>query len=149
MLKINKEYMKEVFDACNAAYFGGELKCRKFGTFRTHIESGDHILGKCLCDMERRKTKIWVSSNALWDEDSFREVMMHEMIHLYNAQILGKVDCFPFVHGRRFRRKAKEIEREYGIKVRALSEVYIKKEKVPTTSFGKMMRHFQLVSGLF
>ncbi len=148
-MKINKEYLKEAFDKYNAAYFGGQLKCRKFGTFRTHIESGDHILGKCLYDKERGKSKIWLSSNALWDEDSFREVMLHEMIHLYNAQILGKVDCFPFVHGRRFRRKAREIEREYGIKVRALSDVYIKKEKVPSTSFGKMIRHYQLVSGLF
>ncbi len=146
MEKISNEYIKELFDRYNVEYFKGELVCKKFGTFFTHIESGDHILGKCLC--EGMKSKIWISSNALWDEDSLRDVMLHEMIHLYNAEILGKPDHFPFFHGRRFIRKVKELEKEYGIRVKILSEVYIKKEKVPSTCIGRKMRHIKIVTGL-
>jgi hypothetical protein len=147
MEKITKEYIEKLFDRYNEEYFRGELTCKKFGTFFTHIESGDHILGKCFC--EGKKSKIWISSNALWDEESLKDVMLHEMIHLYNAEILGKADTFPFFHGRRFRKKKREIEKEYGIKVKKVSEVYIKKEKVPSTWIGKSMRHIKLVTGIF
>ena len=142
MRKVTKEYIKEVFDECNRLYFDNQLKNCKFTTFRTQSRS------KGFVNMKNVKGKIHgrmgIATNVLWTEDSFKEIVIHEMIHLYNEQIEHK-HCAIIGHSWHFRRKLKQLNKKHGMKMTITHHnVYIVNEKIPSTFFGKLMRRIKI-----
>ena len=108
MIKVTKEYIKEVFDECNRLYFDNQLKNCKFSVLRN--SPNNRSLGRCDTIKKNGKIlgRIWIAKNVFWTEDSFKETVIHEMIHLYNEQI---EDSSPAIlcHTWHFRRKLKEL----------------------------------------
>ena len=84
MREVTKEYIKEVFDECNEKYFNNELKNCTFSLFNTK-----RTKGFCYFKTVNGKThgRIGIAKNVIWNEDTFKEMVIHEMIHLYNKQI--------------------------------------------------------------
>lgn len=140
MREVTKEYIKEVFDECNEKYFNNELKNCKFAVFKT--ERG---LGFCYHKKVNGKIygRIKIAKNVHWTEDTFREIVIHEMIHLYNRQI-EHVSATWFCHNWHFRRKLKELNKEYDLHMTICHpNIYCIKEKVPSTFLGKLMRRIR------
>ena len=140
MRKVTKEYIKEVFDECNKLYFDNQLKNCKFTTFRTNRCKG-------FVNTKKINGKIYgrmgIATNVLWTEDSFKEIVIHEMIHLYNVQVEHK-DCTIIGHSWRFRRKLKQLNKKYGMKMTICHpNIYVVNEKVPSTFFGKLVRRIR------
>lgn len=144
-MKITKEDLKVRFDEYNRLYFGGKLgKCtfsaRKIGSFGFYFfktaKSG------------KLESRITLTTNVNWTEDSLRDVLVHEMIHHYVVTIDGCkwVDGWSwyglFGHGKHFRRQVRRIERENGLKIyiHGYPALYHKHEKIPTTTWGKFVR---------
>ena len=111
MIKVTKEYIKEVFDECNEKYFDNQLKNCKFSVFET-----TRARGSCYFKKQNGKLhgRIWIAKNVLWTEATFRELVIHEMIHLYNGQIENSFVPL-FGHSWKFRRKLREFNQKYKI----------------------------------
>ena len=144
MRKVTKEYIKEVFDECNRLYFDNQLKNCKFSVLRN--SPNNESLGRCNTIKKNGKIlgRIWIAKNVFWTEKTFRETVIHEMIHLYNEQIEDSSPAFLW-HTWHFRRKLKELNKKYGLNIRICHlDVYSIYEKIPSTFFGKLMRRIRL-----
>ena len=86
--ELTKKDIKERFDKYNKMYFGGQLgKCEilwglvnnaDYGAYHAHEkEDGLH-------------SRIWVGRNTIWTEEGLRELLVHEMIHMYVRTVEGK-----------------------------------------------------------
>lgn len=143
MREITKEYIKEVFDECNRQYFDNQLKNCKFSVLRNGPKT--RILGRCNTVRKNGKIfgRIWIAKNVLWTEETFKEIVIHEMIHLYNEQIEGSHASI-FWHTWHFRRKMKGLNKKYGLHVRLCHpDIFRTYEKAPSTFFGKLVRRIR------
>ena len=148
MRKVTKEYIKEVFDECNRLYFDNQLKNCKFSVLRNSPNT--RSLGRCNTIKKNGKIlgRIWIAKNVFWTEETFKETVIHEMIHLYNEQIEDSSPAFLW-HTWHFRRKLKELNKKYGLNIRICHlDVYSIYEKIPSTFFGKLMRRIRLELGI-
>lgn len=148
MREVTKEYIKEVFDECNKKYFNNELKDCKFSVLRNSPKIKS--LGRCNTQKKNGKIlgRIWIAKNVLWTEKTFRETVIHEMIHLYNEQIENS-HPFLFWHTWQFRRKMKELNKKHNLNITLCSpNIYRTYEKVPSTFFGKLMRRIRFELGI-
>jgi hypothetical protein len=111
---VTKELLKEQFAAYNTLYFDGKLGKCGFSFFSKNIT----FLG-WYCAKEdsrgRPNDKIWIGTCVKWTEEGLKRVLIHEMIHMYVHRIEGHRYDGIFGHGRRFRREARRIRKEYGI----------------------------------
>ena len=140
MRKITKEYVKEVFDDCNRLYFDNQLKNCKFSLFITERRKGYCYFKKVNGKIHGR---IGIAKNVNWNEDTFKEMVIHEMIHLYNKQI-ENISPSCFCHNCHFRRKLKELNKKYGLHMTICHpNIYCIKEKVPSTFLGKLVRRIR------
>ena len=140
MRKVTKEYIKKVFDECNEKYFNNELKNCKFSLFYTKRTKGFCYFKKVNGNIHGR---IGIAKNVIWNEDTFKEMVIHEMIHLYNKQI-ENISPSWFCHNWHFRRKLKELNKEYDLHMTICHpNIYCIKEKVPSTFLGKLMRRIR------
>ena len=118
--ELTKKDIKERFDKYNKMYFGGKLgKCEilwglvnnaDYGAYHAHEkEDGLH-------------SRIWVGRNTIWTEEGLRELLVHEMIHMYVRTVEGKRMDGLLGHGRRFRRHCRRLKRDYGLLIRIHSD---------------------------
>ena len=63
------------------------------------------------------KDRIWIGTCVKWNETLLRDVLVHEMIHLYNHRIDGRKHDGLLGHGRYFRRQVRRIKKQFGINV--------------------------------
>ena len=144
-MKITKEDLKVRFDEYNHQYFNSVLPQCEFSVIKLSC------LGRYMFSSGKngkRKYRIGLTCDVNWTEDSLRDVLIHEMIHHYVVAIddCKGIDGFCwyglFGHGKRFRRQAKRIKREHGLKIHIHgdSNLYHKNERVPTTRWGKFVR---------
>jgi len=144
-MKITKEDLKVRFDEYNRLYFDSVLPQCEFSVIKLsclgRYMSSSGKNGKC-------KNRIMLTSDVNWTEESFRDVLIHEMTHHYVVAIDGckGIDGFSwyglFGHGKRFRRQVRRIKREHGLKIHIHgdSNLYHKNERVPTTRWRKFVR---------
>jgi hypothetical protein len=113
-MKVTKELLKELYSEYNAKYFGGELGRCDFSFFPKNII--------CLGSYQKKedakgriKDKIWIGSFVKWNETLLQQVLLHEMIHVYNTRI-EKCRWYGILgHGRCFKRHVKRLRKDYGI----------------------------------
>lgn len=86
------DYLKEKFKKYNHLYFNDILKLPVFS-----FECKDHIAGEFRCRFVRKDgqwklthKRIHINGNILWNEQTLRSVLIHEMIHYY-VQLHKKV----------------------------------------------------------
>ena len=127
-MEITKELLKQKFVEYNKLYFNNELSmCRftytymrdTFGRYMTHTTPKGEKIGH-----------IWISKSIDLDEEMFKELLVHEMIHHYVHTIDGvSFDGF-FCHGRHFVRQVKRIKKQYGLDILICSpQWHFKREK--------------------
>jgi hypothetical protein len=115
-MKITKELIKERFDEYNQIYFSGVLgKCRFY-----LLPKSRSILGKYNGQEDKNRKpidRIGIGTSVIWNEDLFKRVLIHEMVHMYNTRIdKCRLDGV-LGHGRRFRREARRLKKEFGIDI--------------------------------
>ena len=88
-MKVTKELLKELYAEYNQTYFGGVLGECEFHLFPKTIG----FLGAYREGVDRKgkpKDKIWIGTCVKWNETLLRDVLVHEMVHLYNHRIDGR-----------------------------------------------------------
>ena len=115
-MKITKELIKERFDEYNQIYFSGVLgKCRFY-----LLPKSQSILGKYNGQEDKNGKpidRIGIGTSVIWNEELFKRVLIHEMVHMYNTRIdKCRLDGV-LGHGRRFRREARRLKEEFGIDI--------------------------------
>ena len=138
---ITKELLKEKYDEYNKLYFDGKLgKC----VFSLLPENTSY-LGMFTVKSDRNGERFgWIRLGKciLWNEEIFKNTLIHEMIHMYNHLVEGGLaDTWPFNglfwHGFFFKRQCWRIKRKYGLKINANIRIrnnfiYVRKELTPS-----------------
>lgn len=109
---ITKELIRQKYVEYNHLYFNNELPRCKFSVYNTKEELGLYT-----------RDSIWIarypknlSKTAVWTEELFKEVLIHEMVHHYVVAVKNK-RSFLCPHGLRFRRKCWELKRLHNIDI--------------------------------
>ena len=112
--EISKIGLKERFDHYNRLYFDGKLgKCDFFW-----LLSKPGFYGKYATSQDKNgkiKSKIGITRSVKWTEQSLKELLVHEMIHMYVTTIEGKSYDGLLGHGRRFRSHCKRLKEDFGL----------------------------------
>lgn len=129
-MDITKDLLAEKFNEYNNLYFEGKLeKCEFRRTLKSSSAFGMYR------EYEKRgkiQKVIFIGRNIEWTEETLKETLVHEMIHMYVSTIEGKKFDGILGHGRRFRWHCKRIKRDYGLIIKAHSNFeYTKKELKP------------------
>ena len=106
-MEVNKAIIRDLYKEYNKLYFGGVLslcdchyiKLDAFGRYTN----------------QNGKGKIWITNDVDWTEETLREILVHEMIHHYVKNILGKNEYLFFRHGFRFRHMMRKLNKEFGL----------------------------------
>jgi hypothetical protein len=131
-MKITKELIKERFEEYNHRYFAGVLgKCKFY-----FLPKSQPTLGKYNGQEDKNGKhidRIGIGTSVIWYEELFKRVLIHEMVHMYNTRIdKCRLDGV-LGHGRRFRREAKRLKKEFGIDIdtRKMKVEFINSEFYP------------------
>ena len=129
--ELSKDELKKRFEELNVLCFDGELGRCGFSLFSRNISH----LGWYQDRNDKNgkpKDKIWFGTSVKWTNELLEAVMVHEMIHMYVYRIEKcKYDGL-LSHGRRFRRKCKQIKKAHGIDALTLPKVeFINKDFYP------------------
>ena len=123
--------VKKRFDTYNQMYFNGELgKCCFYW-----LVNGD-TQGKYNLDEHRKnkpQSRIGISRNVRWTDETLRDVLVHEMIHMYVTTVEGKNIDGLLGHGRRFRKHMNYLNKHYGLNIK-IHERFDLIHKVPEPS---------------
>lgn len=128
MIIVTKEEIKKRFDEYNKLYFGGVL-----GKCRFHVlPSTNTLLGRYYesCSGKGKETidHICIGTCIYWTEEDLKDIVLHEMIHMYVRTIEHRRGGL-FGHGWRFRRQIRRLRKDYGLNVHILLPDYYKKLK--------------------
>lgn len=129
-VELTKADIEERFDRYNKMYFGGKLgKCRFFWLTRTGGDYG------CYTPQPSKNgliSKIGIGRNTIWTEDNLRELLVHEMVHMYIRTVEGKRFDGLLGHGRRFRAHCRRLKKDYGIVIHIHCENFGLIDKKPS-----------------
>lgn len=115
-MKVTKELLKELYEEYNQTYFDGVLGKCEFSLY----PKSTGFLGSYRDRYDRNgkpKDRIWIGTCVKWNEPLLREVLIHEMIHMYNRRIDGRKRDGLLGHGRYFRKQVRRIRKQFGIDV--------------------------------
>ena len=122
--------MPEMFWECNQQYFGHQLRTPKFGLMHSYRYLGrfEHRWGEKNKPVKKRHMVILMSDYFDFDEETFRSIMVHEMIHYY-LYLNDSSDCSVFSrflrffgfknsdHGPKFMEMAQKLNEQYGLNI--------------------------------
>ena len=77
--------MPHMFWECNRRYFDHQLRTPKFGLMHSYLTLGKfaYFWGEKKKPVKKRYMAILMSDYFDFDEETFRNIMVHEMIHYY------------------------------------------------------------------
>ena len=145
-MKVTKGKLEQLFNEYNKLYFEDKLYYCKLMVVHSTGPVGWYV-----CDSKTKYGKlcgtIYIATNVDWTEENLHNVLIHEMIHHYVAQIDGHPHCDGYTwyglfgHGTHFRAQCKRIKRDFGltIHIHGGPRIYLKEQKAPTTRWGKMI----------
>ena len=122
--------MPHIFWECNQLYFNNKLRTPKFGLIHTYRNLGkfEYRWGEKKKPVKKRHMVILMSDYFDFDEDTFRNIMVHEMIHYY-LYLNSTSDCSTFSrflrvlgfknsdHGPEFMAMAESLNQKYGLNI--------------------------------
>lgn len=108
-MKITKEFLKYKFKEYNEKYFNGILENCRYSVIPLK-SIGTYVYD----DRKKIPGHIYLTSKIDWNDDFFKETLLHEMIHHYIKTIEHKEGGL-FGHNWRFQRQCKRLLKEYGI----------------------------------
>ena len=122
--------MPEMFWECNQQYFGHQLRTPKFGLMHSYRYLGrfEHRWGEKNKPVKKRHMVILMSDYFDFDEETFRSIMVHEMIHYYlylndssECSVFGRFLRFLSFknsdHGPEFMEMAQKLNEQYGLNI--------------------------------
>ncbi len=122
--------MPHMFWECNRLYFGHQLRKPQFGLMHTfrYLGKFEYRWGEKKKPVKKRYMAILMSDFFDFDEETFRNIMVHEMIHYY-LYLNGTSDCSVFSrflrfvgfknsdHGPEFMAMAQKLNEQYGLNI--------------------------------
>ncbi|MBR4722853.1 MAG: SprT-like domain-containing protein [Muribaculaceae bacterium] len=115
--EVTKDGLKERFDRYNKLYFWGKLgKCDFFW-----LATGPGFCGKYAEKKAKNgkiSSRIGITRSVRWTDETLKELMVHEMIHMYVSTVEGKAHDGVLGHGRRFRAHCKRLKNDFGLSIR-------------------------------
>ena len=131
-----REILYELFDKYNKMYFNGELgKCRFYW-----LISGS-TYGKYNFETKKNgkiESRIGMSRNVRWTDETLRDVLVHEMIHMYVTTVEGKHFDGLLGHGRHFRKHMKRLNKTYGMNIMVCNDLELIVDKPKDGLLGKI-----------
>ena len=121
-MKLTKEKIRNLYKKYNHLYFDDLLP-----NTLSVVLNNEHAIASVVCAKERKTKKIkvalWLSDKYEWSSLTLRDVILHEMIHVYVYVKIGHLPYFR-QHGINFKRKMKSLNKQYGfnITVKATSD---------------------------
>ena len=133
MVKVTKYILEDLFEEYNKLYFEGKLSKPQLATYL-----GESTMG--IFNVSERhgmvRTKILIARNVRYTQEDLRDVLIHEMIHLYVYQEIGPGlrQKKPFID------KMNELNAQYGLDIRKdsrhLKDKFIRRKKDKTSLTG-------------
>ena len=122
--------MPRMFWYCNEHYFNHELPNPKYGVLHSYSTLGrfSYNLGDKNKPVKKCYRAIFMSDYFDFDEETFRNIMVHEMIHYY-LYLNAPSDCSVFSrflrffgfknsdHGPEFIEMAQKLNEQYGLNI--------------------------------
>ena len=122
--------MPHMFWECNRLYFGHQLRKPQFGLMHTfrYLGKFEYRWEEKKKPVKKRYMAILMSDFFDFDEETFRNIMVHEMIHYY-LYLNGTSDCSVFSrflrfvgfknsdHGPEFMAMAQKLNEKYGLSI--------------------------------
>ena len=135
MVKATKYILEDLFDEYNKLYFEGKLAKPQLATYL-----GESIMG--IFNVSERhgkvKTKIMIARNVRYTQEDLRDILIHEMIHLYVYQEIGP----DYGYKKPFMDKMNELNAQYGLDIRKdcrhLKDKFIRRKKDKTSLTGRI-----------
>lgn len=110
----NIENITNAFKIYNDAYFGGFLPLPRFGVLHSYRICGCLEWSDITRNGDLVNPIIKVTDYYELDEETFRNILCHEMLHYY-------LMCLHFgeggKHGKWFKKKAKQLNDKYGLNI--------------------------------
>ena len=105
-----------------------------------------YYLGQYVCGRPNHYFSIHIARTPgmgikHWTKSMLREVFLHEMVHAYVEEIIGR-RLKMFGHAFKFRRECRRLRRDYGERVHVSVYPHV---PPPTTLRGKLWRPFALL----
>ena len=113
LISLTKEELRQRFEQYNKDYFNNSLGNCEFHFLNKNIS----ILGKYNEKKNSRGkiSQIWIGRNIVWTDELLKNVLIHEMVHMYNFTIDKCKFDGVLGHGSNFRRQCKRLKQDYGI----------------------------------
>ena len=122
--------MPHMFWECNRLYFDHQLRTPKFGLMHSYRTLGKFAFqwGEKSKPVKKRYMAILMSDYFDFDEETFRNIMVHEMIHYY-LYLNDPSECSAFSHflrlfgfkssdhGPEFMAMAQKLNEQYGLNI--------------------------------
>ena len=120
MIQITEKTLKDKFMEYNDLYFGGKLPLPVLTTHRSFF-----VYGQFRCNLHApgsrvRNAKISMSCYYDYDDDEFRDILVHEMLH-YRLNMSRKYDGK--VHGPMFLAEADSLNMKFGLNITVKPEL--------------------------
>ena len=126
MVKVTRYVLEDLFDQYNKLYFEEKLVKPQLATY-----IGESTMG--IFNVSERhgkiRKKIMIARNVRYTQEDLRDILIHEMIHLYVYQEKGP----SYGHKKPFVDKMNELNAQYGLDIRKncrhLRDKYIRRKK--------------------
>ena len=115
-MKVTKELLMKLYDQYNETYYGGVLGKCEFSLIPKTI-GGLGRYQNWVDSRGKERDRISIGTIAVWNETLLRDVLVHEMAHMYVRRIDGRKHDGLMGHGRYFRRQVRRIKQEFGFDI--------------------------------
>lgn len=127
-----KSDLSKLYDEYNEMYF--DVRLGKCGFFWLNKSEGD--LGTY--HFQNGKSSIGISRNVGWTENTLKEVIVHEMVHMYVTTIDNVEHDGVLGHGRHFKKQCKRLRDDFGLII-PIHSTLKNKEGFPQNWFEKIL----------
>ena len=102
----------------NKLYFDGKLGKCTFHFFPKNSSNYGWYNGRASKD-GTVINHIWIGTCIEWTDEKLKQILIHEMIHMYNRTIDNRkhLGLGLLGHGRLFRKQCRRLKRDYGIRI--------------------------------
>lgn len=135
------EKMLDAFIEYNEAYFGGVLPCPAFEVLHSYRLCGLFSWSDITWKGDPVCPTIKVTDYYDMEEEDFRDIMCHEMLHYYLMHLHFDPKG---THGKWFKKKAMQLNERYGLNITIRPDITNLKRCKGAPLLGYWLRHFYL-----